>query len=142
MSGVLQMMLGGRTAPSVLVHNTGEGGSEGAYTTDGSENRTISFNTSGQFQANSGPGNASYAWLLAGSSSQVDIFFHQTGGDTFNVGSSALDTWLNLGTTRGMILDWPGGVGTSTATVQVSMRDAVTLITLVSAVTIQMSTHP
>lgn len=125
---------------AVLVHNTTEGGSEGVYATNGSQDRTVNFVNTGQFAANSGPGTTSYAWLLGGSASDADIFVSVNSG-TSPVGS-VLGTWLNLGTSRGWTLVWPGGGGSSNCNLAVSIRDAVSLVVLVNAVPIQLNTHP
>jgi hypothetical protein len=137
--GMQQMLLGGRGAPVVMVHHTGEGGSEGAYSTDGGEDRTLGWVNDGTFNANSGPGTTPYTWLIAGAPADVEIYVHQVSGTAV---AGTLDTWLSLSSTRNYLLAWPGGGGSSAASLEVSMRDALTGVVLVNAVVIAMNTHP
>jgi hypothetical protein len=134
-------MLGGRVAPSVLVHHTGEGGGEGVYAAAAGD-CSVLFQATGVFSGTTGgggTGTSPYNWLVSGVNSEVQIFFHVTSG---TLTGAAQDTWLTLSSDRGVNLAWPGGVGTSGANVEVSMRDAVTGVVLVNAVQIQMATHP
>jgi hypothetical protein len=140
MSGIQQMLLGGVPQLSVLVHNTGEGGGQGVYTKAAGDS-SIQFGNTGTFTASApGSGTPSYAWLLAGLPSQAEILIHQVSGTA--VTGITLDTYLNLSTSRGCNLAWPGGAGSSTASLQISIRNAATLTVLVSAVAVTLNTNP
>lgn len=93
---------------------------------DSSASITIA-NTGGWTAVNGGAG----TWRLAGASSDYDVRLNQTGGS--GASGSAVNTWLNLGTTR----SWscattypPGGVSSSSGTIEI--RDASTLTVLAS----------
>jgi hypothetical protein len=138
--GILQMLLGGRREVVVLVHNTSEGGTEGSYDSAGID-CNASFANTGVFVGSKATSGATspYNWLISGLAADAEIFVHQVAGAA--VSGIALDTWLVLSTSRAITLAWPGGVGNS-ATVQVSIRDRVTGIVKVNAVTLALTTHP
>jgi hypothetical protein len=140
MSAQQQMLLAGRGDVSVLVHHTGEGGSEGAYVA-AAGSAFIQFANTGQFTGSGSAGATTpYTWLLAGLAADAEILIHQVSGTA--VTGIALDTWLALGTTRGCSLAWPGGVSSSSASIQVSMRDRISGNLKVNAVTLALATHP
>ena len=78
-------------------------------------------------------------WLLSGSAADYDGRLTATGEQP--TGGSALATWLNLGTTRAWTLTDSSSIGGAlTNSCLVEIRDATTLITLVSA-TVTMHAH-
>lgn len=140
--GILQSQLaGGHQDIVVLVHHTGEGGGEGAYDA-AAGSCGITFANTGVFTGSkvTASGTTPYNWLISGVVGDAEIFFHQVSGSA--VGGAALDTWLVLSTTRALTLTWPGGLSSSNAVIQVSIRDRVTGTVKVSAVSISMATHP
>lgn len=140
--GIMQAQLAGAHMEiSALVHNTGEGGGEGSY--DAAAGACgISFANTGVFTGSkvSSSGTTPYNWLVSGLAADAEIFFHQTSGTA--VSGATLDTWLVLSSTRSLSLAWPGGVSSSNANIQVSIRDRITGTVKVSAVTVAMATHP
>jgi hypothetical protein len=140
--GIIQAQLAaGRAEISVLVHHTGEGGGEGSY--DAAAGACgISFANTGVFTGSKSTSTATspYNWLVSGLAADAEIFFHQVSGTA--VTGATLDTWLVLSSTRALSLAWPGGAGSSSAVVQVSIRDRVSGTVKVSAVSIAMATHP
>lgn len=142
MGALQQLLLAGRGDVSVLVHNTSEGGSEGVYVA-AAGSCSINFANTGQFTGTTsggGAGTSPYNWLLSGLAADAEILIHQVSGTA--VTGIALDTWLALGTSRGCSLAWPGGVSSSGATIQVSVRDRISGNVKVNAVTLVMNTHP
>ena len=140
--GVLQMLLAAARADiTALVHDTGEGGGEGSYDA-AAGSCTVTFANTGVFSGSKATSTATspYNWLTSGLPANAEIFFHQTSGTA--VTGAALDTWLNCGTSRSLSLSWPGGAGSSTATIQVSIRDAISGNVKVSAESIVLNTHP
>jgi len=142
MSGQQQVLLAGRGDISAIVHDVGEGGGQGVYVSAGGD-CTITFANTGQFTGSiggGGTGSTPYAWLLAGFAADAEILIHQVSGNA--VTGIALDTWLALGTTRGCVLAWPGGVSSSGASIQVSIRDRISGNVKCNAETLSLNTHP
>lgn len=140
--GIMQAQLaGGRQEISVLVHNTAEGGTEGSYDA-AAGTCAVTFASTGVFTGSKATSAATspYNWLVSGLAADAEIFFHQVSGTA--VTGATLDTWLVLSSSRSLNLAWPGGAGSSSASIQVSIRDRVTTTVKVSAVTIALSTHP
>jgi hypothetical protein len=140
MSGSMQMLMaGGRTEITAIVHDTGEG--DGAYDA-AAGTCTITFANTGVFTGSKAGGVATtpYNWLLGGLAADAEIFFHQVSGTA--VTGATLDTWLALSSSRALNLAWPGGISTSAASIQVSIRDRVTLSVKISAETVTLATHP
>ncbi len=141
MSGVLAAATTAIYRLDVVIHNTSEGGGEGAYSAAAGD-CTVQYASTGIFTGSTNGGSTAtspYNWLKTGLASTAEILFHQSGGTA--VTGAALDTWLNLSTNRGVNLSWPGGAGSNGATLQVSVRDSFGN-TLVNAVTITLATHP
>lgn len=76
-------------------------------------------------------------WLLTGASSDYDALAHDNLSTI--TGGSALDTWLNLGTTRSWELsDVSAGDGGETGEIAVSIRQAVSPFTVLATATISL----
>jgi len=141
MGAAQQMLLAGRGDISVLVHNVTEGGGEGAYDS-GAGPCSIQFANTGVFTGSKVSGSATtpYNWLVSGFVADAEIFIHQVSGTA--VTGIALDTWLALSASRGCSLAWPGGVSSSSAQVNVSIRDRLSGNVKANALPLVLNTHP
>lgn len=75
---------------------------------------SITFTSGGVVNevGNTGGASPAFTWLVAGNASDYDIRFILS-GDTGSLSGSALNTWLNLGTSRGVTLSTSSSFGKS-----------------------------
>jgi hypothetical protein len=102
---------------------------------------SFTFNSNGNLYATQGTPGAEvlqYAWLLGGSASAVDVRIDMTGG-SMSFGTTG--AWLNLATSRGFQLFWPGGISTSSCAFTMSLRNASTGVVLATQAS-SLATHP
>lgn len=131
----MALLMGGVSQITATIDNSG------GYVRSGGD-VSLQWTNAGAFSsnANGGGGNTAYNWLTTGNASDAQLFIHQNSGTAMT--GVTLDTWLDLSSTRTIQQAWPGGVGSSAFSIDVSIRDSRTTNVVAGPTTISGGTSP